>query len=188
MPRIKLVKDEYYGRPDNFRPSYIIQAEKLAFLGLTQKEMSHFFHTTEQTLIAWKHRYPKFAEAIKSGGTIADANVAKSLYRRATGYTINTEKIFLDRNGEIVRATTTDHLPPETNAASLWLRNRRRQDWHDKKEIDHTITDKDKLETLTDADLERIINTTTDNSTDTSTQTQSPRNVSRMVHWSITTV
>jgi hypothetical protein len=41
--------------------------------------------------------------------------------------------------GEPVLTTIVKHYPPDTNAASLWLRNRHPQRWRDKIEHEHTV-------------------------------------------------
>ena len=51
----------------------------------------------------------------------ADADVAVKLRDRALGYSHSSEKIFLNRDGEVVRVETIEHYPPDTKAAETWL-------------------------------------------------------------------
>jgi hypothetical protein len=89
----------------------------------------------------WKARYPKFAHAIRGGKRQADAEVAEKLYHRAKGYSHEAVKIFPGTAGTgPVYAKYTEHYPPDTQAASLWLRNRQPHLWRDKREIEHQGT------------------------------------------------
>jgi hypothetical protein len=112
------------GRPSCYREIYPEQAYKLALLGATDKELADFFGVCEDTINNWKKQIPEFFESIKRGKIQADAEVADKLFKRATGYEHPEEKIFC-QEGEIIRADTTKHYPPDTGAAFIWLKNRR---------------------------------------------------------------
>jgi len=122
------------GRKTDFKEVYCEQARKLCLLGATDKELAGFFETSEQTLNAWKKAHPKFLESITLGKDLADAEVAEKLYRRALGYSHPEDKIFNDSGNPMI-VPTVKHYPPDTQAASLWLRNRQPARWRDK--IDH---------------------------------------------------
>ena len=59
------------GRPSKYKEEYCEQAEKLARLGATDKEMADFFGVTEQTLNNWKTdkdgNETPFFESLKRG-------------------------------------------------------------------------------------------------------------------------
>lgn len=104
--------------------------------------MADFFGVAESTLNLWKHEHGDFSESITRGKAVADANVAERLYRRAMGYSHEAVKIFMPAGAdEPVYAQYTEHYPPDTPAASLWLRNRQSAKWRDK--VDHEHTGKD---------------------------------------------
>jgi hypothetical protein len=64
--------------------------------------------------------------------------MAESLYNRGLGYQHQAVKIFMPAGaGAPVYAPYTEHYPPDTKAASLWLRNRQPERWRDKREVDH---------------------------------------------------
>ena len=86
--------------------------------------MARFFEVHEATINRWKQKYPKFCESIKKGKEEADANVADSLYQRATGYE-HEDTYFAQFQGEIITETYTKHYPPDTAAAFIWLKNTR---------------------------------------------------------------
>ena len=112
------------GRPTNYKKEYDEQAYKLCLLGATDKEMADFFGVSEVTFNAWKKKHPEFLKSLKEGKSVADANVAKSLYLRALGYYHPEDKIFND-NGEPLIVPTVKHYPPDPTAAIFWLKNRK---------------------------------------------------------------
>ena len=85
-------------------------------------------------------RFKKVAGFPRRGKDMADAEMAKSLYHRGMGYSHDEEKIF-QYEGEPVRVQTTKHYPPDTPAASLWLRNRQPELWRDKISHEHAGPD-----------------------------------------------
>jgi len=124
------------GRPSKYDPSYHPEhAYKLALLSHTDEEMAAFFEISTDTFYEWKRRHPEFSEAVTRGKIPADADVAISFHRRACGYDIKTEKIFCHQ-GEVVRAETTTHIPPDAGAALNWLKNRQPEKWRDKKQLE----------------------------------------------------
>lgn len=127
------------GRPSSYREEYAEQGYKLCLLGSTDVEMADFFSVSEQTLNAWKKAHPSFLESITRGKAAADGNVAEKLYQRALGYSHAAVKIFMPAGAEgPVYADYTEHYPPDTQAASLWLRNRQPKKWRDKQEVEHS--------------------------------------------------
>ena len=117
------------GRSSLYDESMNEQAQKLALLGLTDEEMSEFFGVTAQTFYNWQKEHIAFFEAVQSGKLIADAEVAHSLYKKATGITYQVERLRKNADGvsEIVKISVYE--PPDTGAMKLWLTNRRRKDW-----------------------------------------------------------
>ncbi len=126
------------GRPSKYKEEYCEQAEKLARLGATDKEMADFFGVTEQTLNNWKTdkdgNETPFFESLKRGKVESDARVVDSLYQRALGYSCREDKVFLvDKKPLIV--PMIKQYPPDTTAAIFWLKNRRPNEWRDKQEM-----------------------------------------------------
>lgn len=122
------------GRPTAYKPEYAKQARKYCLLGATDIQLADFFEVCEKTIYTWKQKNPDFLQATKRGKVVADANVAERLYQRAMGYTHDEEKIF-QYEGQPVRVKTKKHYPPDTQAASLWLRNRQPDKWRDRTDI-----------------------------------------------------
>lgn len=127
------------GRPSDYKPEYAKQAEKLAQLGATDQEVASFFDVDVRTVYRWKHDHDDFCHALKVGKEIADDRVERSLYQKAIGYEQQDVKIFMPANAEEpVYAPFVAKISPDTTAAIFWLKNRRSQEWRDKRETELT--------------------------------------------------
>lgn len=126
------------GRPTAYEEKFAEQAKLLAKLGATDLEISQFFGVALRTIHRWKVEHPEFREALEMGKEEADKKVEESLYRRAVGYTFDSEKIVVV-DKELQRVETIEHVPPDTKAAMFWLQNRRPGIWRDTKHIKHDV-------------------------------------------------
>lgn len=135
--------------PQAYDPVIVEQARKLCELGATDIELADFFGVSTATIYRWKIEFSDFCEATKAGKSAADDRVERSLYLRAVGYTYEAVKIMAVK-GEVVQVPYREHVPPDTSAASLWLRNRRKDEWRDK--VDHELGGKVSFERI-----ERVI-------------------------------
>ncbi len=129
-----------------FREEYIEQSYRLSLLGATDKEMADFFGVSEQTFNAWKKKQPEFLESIKRGKDEADSRVAQSLYRRATGYERDEVEIKVvaiggNMGSEVQQIPVIKHYPPDTTACIFWLKNRQKEKWRDKQEVEVGLED-----------------------------------------------
>lgn len=125
------------GRPTSYKPEYCEQAEKLCKLGATDKELADFFEVCEDTIHEWKKVHSEFSESLKKGKTLADANVADRLYQRAMGYQHDAVKIVANATtGQQHIVPYVENYPPDTVACIFWLKNRQRDKWRDKQEIE----------------------------------------------------
>ena len=125
------------GRPPTYKKEFAKQAAKLCELGATDIELADFFGVNVVTIYRWRNEHVEFCKAVIAGKERADERVERSLYQRAVGYTFESEKVF-QFQGEIVRAPTREHVPPDPGAAMNWLKNRKGQDWRDKQEVEHS--------------------------------------------------
>ena len=138
------------GRPTAYRPEFTKQAYKLALLGGTDADLADFLEVNEDTIHEWKKVHPEFSESIRRGKIQADAEIAESLYHRAKGYSHPAVKIFMPANAkEPVYAPYVERFPPDTSAASLWLRNRQPAKWRDKIEHEHAGRNGGPIEQIT---------------------------------------
>ena len=87
------------GRPSKYDPAFLAQAYKLALLWGDCGADRRLFRGERRYRALMDAETPRFADALKSGRQDADANVAKSLYRRAIGYKRKSEKNFCLKDG-----------------------------------------------------------------------------------------
>ncbi len=127
------------GRPKSFKVEFIEQARKLCILGATDYELANFFEVDTRTIYRWKNTHPDFCQAVVVGKEKADDRVERALYNRAVGYSFETEKVF-QYQGDVIRADTVEHVPPDPGAAMNWLKNRRPGEWRDKIDHVHGVT------------------------------------------------
>lgn len=122
------------GRPTKYREEYVEQARKLCLLGATSQELADFFEVNYDTIHEWMRTRPEFDEAIRQGKTMADAEVAEKLFQRAKGYS-HPDVHVTSYEGQVTLTDLVKYYPPDTQAASLWLRNRQPKKWRDRQEL-----------------------------------------------------
>lgn len=125
----------------------MVQVKLLAEKGCTDKFMADFFGVTLSVWQQWKSKHYVFKVALKTWKDVADEKVEKSLYEKACGYSHPEEKIFVDK-GDVIKVQTVRKYAPDTGACSLWLTNRKPEEWcntikHDVKgKVDHNVNGK----------------------------------------------
>lgn len=127
-----------------------ILVEKLAELGLTDKEIGYILGYSKRTIDRWKEN-EDFANLLKRAKSKADSEVVKSLYKRALGFEFDEEtyeEILIDGKPtkSVKVKTVKKYIVPDTTAQIFWLKNRQPERWRDKQEFEHsgeirTITD-----------------------------------------------
>jgi hypothetical protein len=141
------------GRPTKWKDEFIDLAFKFCLMGATDAQLGGFFEVDERTINDWKLTKPEFSQSIFNGREKADADISEALYHRAKGYKHKDTDIRVV-GGSIVQTEVIKEYPPDTAAASLWLRNRQSHKWRDKVEVDHSGSvgfDKAPVEELTGA-------------------------------------
>jgi hypothetical protein len=127
------------GRPSLYRPEYAEKAKELCNNGATDAELADYFEVSITAIKSWKSVHPAFHTALKAGKDIADDRVERSLYEKATGYTFDAVKIFMPAGAQDpVYAQYREHVPPDTTAMIFWLKNRRKAEWRDKQDVEHS--------------------------------------------------
>jgi len=120
------------GRPSKYDPEkHPDEVEYYAGEGMTNKEIASSMGINPCTINDWMNKYPEFSDAIKRGRKIADDKVEKSLYKRAMGQYVEETKIVED--GTSKRIETTSKYIADTTAMIFWLKNRKPQEWRDKR-------------------------------------------------------
>jgi len=133
-------KPAQMGRPTKYKPEYNKKAYSYALLGMKDTQIADKFGVSESTLNDWKIKFPEFYQSLTQGKDEADSRVAAALYERALGYSHKAVKIF-NNDGHITKVDYTEHYPPDTTAGIFWLKNRQKQNWRDKQELEHSGPD-----------------------------------------------
>lgn len=131
-----------------YKTAYARQAEKLCELGATDLQLGDFFGVSKQTINTWKEKYPAFGAALTEGKAVADNAVVQSLFKRATGYERPAVKLFYDKEQGVVEAPYVERFAPDTTACIFWLKNRRPDEWRDRRDVDVTSKGKTLAELL----------------------------------------
>ena len=138
-----------------FKPEYSTLARRYCVLGATNDKLAEFFEVSVATISNWLRDFPEFKKAVHEGRLSADAEVAERLYGRAIGYDREAIRWFQTPDGP-QEVKVTQHYPAETAACMFWLRNRRRDIWRDKVEVEHTASEE--MIALLEAAGERLAN------------------------------
>lgn len=121
-----------------YKQEFAEQAEKLCKLGFIDTQLAEFFEVCEKTINKWKKRHPAFKQALVNGKTIADADVAASLYQRAIGASCEETHVS-NFQGEITLTKIKKNYPPETKAAMFLLKNRQPKLWRDTQQVESNV-------------------------------------------------
>ena len=149
-------------RPTLYKPEYPDLARKFCLLGATNQKLAEFFEVSIQTIELWIRKHDLFIRAIKEGREEADAKVSESLFNRANGYSCREDKIFCNTStGEVTTVETVKHYPPDATSASFWLKNRQRDYWREKIDVESTVNVK-KADEYSREELLAIIATSSD--------------------------
>jgi predicted DNA-binding protein (UPF0251 family) len=96
--------------------------------GLTDEQIAHNMGINRTTLYEYKNKYPNIGNALKENKEVADIAVENALYNKALG--------------------------GDTTAMIFWLKNRKPQDWRDRRDVG-LVMDEEKTLTVKLADLSK---------------------------------
>jgi hypothetical protein len=122
------------GRPTTYRPDNAEIARHACMLGATNDTLADRFEVCRRTIDSWIATIPEFSNAVRQGREVADESVVSALFARATGMEQKMTKVFCHR-GQPVTANYTVQLPPDVRACIFWLRNRRPEEWREKRPL-----------------------------------------------------
>lgn len=126
------------GRPSIYKEEYDELSRRAYLLGYEDGEVADLLGISLGVLKVWQKEHPTFFAARAKGKHIADMEVAESLRQRALGFKHKAEKIMLGPGGQVIREEYTQHYPPDTKAAELWLTNRQSKFWKDRRVVENT--------------------------------------------------
>lgn len=120
-------KYEYWLTPEG-----LLKIEGWARDGLTDEQIAKNMGITAKTLYAWKNKYGEICKSLKRGKEVVDRQVENALLKRALGYTY--EEITYEGGVETKRVVK--EVVPDTTAQIFWLKNRKREAWADRQNIE----------------------------------------------------
>lgn len=119
----------------------LIRMQAWARNGLTYEQIAKNMGIAAGTLHDWMNKYPEMRSALKRGREVVDYEVENALHKRAMGYSY-TERVY-DR--KVDKATGAEemvltkeyvkHVPPDVTAQIFWLKNRKPEEWRDRKDV-----------------------------------------------------
>lgn len=102
--------------------------------GLTDEQIAQNMGIRRETLYAWKKKHPNISNTLKKGKEVIDRQVENALLKRALGYKY-TEVKTKEEKGTVTEVTTTiKEVVPDVTAQIFWLKNRKPDQWKDKRE------------------------------------------------------
>lgn len=126
--------------------------------GLTDEQIAKNIGITRETLRVWKNKYSAISVTLKKNKAVVDFEVENALLKRALGYEYTETKTIVSENGTRTE-TTVKQVVPDTTAQIFWLKNRKPDDWRDKKDVDVGGSVHSVISSMTDDELtERIAN------------------------------
>jgi hypothetical protein len=106
---------------------------RLAAAGMTLAQLAIVFNVSTTTVAAWK-RDPRYAKYLQEGKDVADEAVVRSLWERANGYSWDDTAV-TSYQGNVEKTPIVKHMAPDVLACIFWLKNRRPNEWKDRKEV-----------------------------------------------------
>lgn len=120
-------KYEYWLTPEG-----LLKIEGWARDGLTDEQIAVNIGIGYSTLQTWKSKYQDIQDTLKRGKEVIDRQVENALLKRALGYSY-TEITY---EGGIETKRVVKEVVPDTTAQIFWLKNRKREAWADRQNIE----------------------------------------------------
>lgn len=128
------------------QPNGLVLLEGWARDGLTNEQIAANIGISPKTLYEWLKKFPEIKEKIESGKEVVDRLVENALLKRALGYEYTEKTYETSKEGKKTRVTKKQ-VAPDTTAAIFWLKNRKVNEWRDKRVVD---VDSEVMEKLDD--------------------------------------
>lgn len=129
-------------------PEKLILIEGWARDGLTDKQIAENIGINTATLYRWENDHCEICNALKKGKEVVDRQVENALLKRALGYRYKetTRELVTDKEtGEkelVVTKIVEKEVVPDTTAQIYWLKNRKPEQWRDKRVVDDSSPEK----------------------------------------------
>lgn len=112
----------------------LLQIEGWAKDGLIDEQIAKNMGIAYSTFKDWKKRFPDLSAVLKRSKEVVDREVENALFESAKGFIYEEETV--TNTGEVV--TVKKYSKPNVTAQIFWLKNRKRNEWRDKQEIEQT--------------------------------------------------
>ena len=135
----------------------LLRIEGWARDGLTEEQIAKNIGVNVKTLWDWKNKFDPICNALKRGKEPVDIEVENALLKSALGYTITIKKTIKIKEekqkageGKIVTerieyVEEEIHIPAQVPAQIFWLKNRKPEQWRDKRNVVDAEADDDPL-------------------------------------------
>lgn len=124
-------KYEYWLTPEG-----LLKIEGWARDGLTDEQIAVNIGIGYSTLQTWKSKYQDIQDTLKRGKEVIDRQVENALLKRALGYEYEEVKEKFEGNVMTERTVTKKEVIPDVTAQIFWLKNRKREAWADRQNIE----------------------------------------------------
>lgn len=114
----------------------LIKIEGWARDGLIDKQIAENIGVAYSTFREWVKKFPALSAALKKGKEVVDRQVENALFKSATGYEYTEVTKELTENGMEITKKVTKQVAPNPTAAIFWLKNRKPDEWRDRKETE----------------------------------------------------
>lgn len=112
----------------------LLKIEGWAKDGLNDEQIAHNIGIGVRTFYTWLSKYKQLKHVLKQSKEVVDREVENALLKSAIGYYLDEERIDSEGNVYPVRR----FVPPNTTAQIFWLKNRKPNEWRDKKQTELT--------------------------------------------------
>ena len=125
-------------------PDNLLRLQGWARDGLTDEQIAKNIGINKTTFYDWKKRFPDFSNSLKKTKEIVEREVENALLKSAKGYDVEEtveELRFNKKTGDYelkVVKRTKRHIPASQVAQIFWLKNRRPEDWREKREYEES--------------------------------------------------
>lgn len=114
----------------------LIQIEGWARDGLIDEQIAQNMGISYSTFREWKKKFSALSAVLKKSKDVVDRQVENALFKSAIGFEYEEETV--TNAGDVV--AVRKYSKPNTTAQIFWLKNRKRNQWTDKSEVDVTGT------------------------------------------------
>lgn len=124
-------------------PENLLRIQGWARDGLYDKQIAYNIGIAEDTFSTWKREREPIRQALKKGKEVVDREVENALHKSATGYWVEEEESLIEIIGDREKRKkriTKKWVPAQAVAQIYWLKNRKPDEWKERKEDEVSAT------------------------------------------------